>query len=331
MNGMAIIDLSFTTIKQELPNFIYEKLDSFSTQSNSYHHQPDELRTLIAKKHAINIESVALTAGSDQAILLLSALFGKDGHVFTPTYISYSDIKRFGRFTEHASLDQNNYEIETSKIDGSSLIFIANPNNPAGITSKDRIMELVTNNPDSFVVVDEAYGDFAGESVIDEAAKHDNLVVLRSFSKGYALAGFRIGYMVAQPTVLDELVLESTWFNVAYTSVGAAIAAMENETYFAEMRASIIESRKKLESSLQQSDYDVIPGYINATLIKFANESAATSFVDYLDTRDIKVNQGNGASNVGLDKSFVRISIGTPEQMEALQEAIDEYSSSVTR
>jgi histidinol-phosphate aminotransferase len=331
LNNMAIIDLSFTTIKQELPDFIYQKLASYSAQSNSYHHQPEELRELIAKKHDINIESISLTAGSDQAIMLLSSLYGRQGHVFTPTYISYTDVKRFGKLTEHVSLDQNGYEIATSNIEDASLIFLANPNNPAGITSKDRVLELVANNPNSLVVVDEAYGDFTGASVINEVSTYSNLVVLRSFSKGYALAGFRIGYMVAQSAILEDLVLESTWFNVAYTSVGAAIAAMENEVYFTEMRTSIVESRKQLESYLTQSKYTIIPSFINATLIKFSNEGAATRFTYYLETKDIKVNQGNGVSNVGLDKSFVRISIGTPEQMEVLRQTIEAYGSSLLR
>ena len=326
---MSAIDLSFTTIKQELPNFIYEKLADFSTQSNSYHHQPEELRGLIAAKHNIDIDSTSLTAGSDQAIMLLCSLFGRNTHVFTPTYISYSDAKRFGKFTEHASLKQANYEIGTAKIEGASLIFLANPNNPAGITTRTRILELVVNNPKSLVVVDEAYSDFAGESVIEDVSKYNNLIVLRSFSKGYALAGFRIGYMIAQPAILNELVLESTWFNVAYTSVGAAIAALENETYFTEMRASIVNSRKKLENTLAQKDCPVIPGYINATLIKFNDDSTAAMFVDHLEANNIKVNQGNGASNVGLDKSFVRISIGTSEQMNILDEIVNNYRPSV--
>lgn len=329
MNDMTNIDLGFTTIKQELPDFIYENLSKYSKLSNSYHHQPDELRALIAKKHDIDIKSVSLTSGADQAIMLLSSLYGKHGHIFTPTYISYSDIKRFGELTEHASLRDNNYEIDTSKIDGATLIFLANPNNPAGTTGKDKVLELVRNNPDAIVVVDEAYGDYVDDSVVGEVSNYSNLIVLRSFSKGYALAGFRIGYMVAQPAVLGELELESTWFNVAYTSVGAAVAALEHEDYFAKMRADIIESRKKLEEYLSGKSYTIVPGYINAVLIKFSSENEATSFVDHLKTKGITVNQGNGASNAGLDKSFVRISIGTNEQIEAIEEALSEYSPSL--
>lgn len=326
---MASIDLSFSTVQQELPDFIYEGLIDFSTRSNSYHHQPDELRSLIACKYDIDLDSVSLTAGSLQAIGLLSSLHGRQGHIFTPTFTAYKDIRRFGTLTEHASLDQGEYQIATSEIEGASIIFVANPNNPTGITSKARILELAVNNPHSLVVIDEAYGDFAGESVVGEAASSSNLVVLRSFSKGYALAGFRIGYMVARPAVLDDLAIDSAWFNVAYTSVGAAIAALENETYFTELRRGIIERRKQLEDRLLKIGCAVLPSYINSSLIKFSDENAAKGFVDFLMKREIKVNHGNASSNIGLDKSFVRISIGTSQQMEILYKAIDEFDTYV--
>jgi histidinol-phosphate aminotransferase len=321
---MSIINLSFTTIKQELPGFIYRRLGSYVARSNDCYHQPEELRKLIAQKHGLSLDGVSLTAGSDQAILLLSALYGQQGHIFTPTYISYVDIKRLGgHLTEHFSLDGEAYNIPAAPIERASLIFIANPNNPAGITSRSTLLELVHNNQQAKVVVDEAYGDYAGESMIPDVADYENLIVLRSFSKGYALAGFRIGYMVAQPKVLDDMVLESTWFNVAYASVGAAMAALEHEDYFAALRASIITERQQLEARLTAAGYTVIPSDINATLLKFGSDEQAAAFTSSLKAKDVLVNQGNGASNAGLDDSFVRMSIGTPEQMARVRQVID--------
>jgi len=322
---MSIINLSLTTIKQELPDFVYQKLASYSAQSNSYFHQPDELRALIAKKHSIAIDKISLCAGIDQAILLLSTLYGQHGHIFTPTYICYTDIKRVGGdLTEHYSFDGGTYNVSSSTIDGATIIFIANPNNPAGITSRDTILELVKNNPTAKVVVDEAYGDFAGESVAQDVADHDNLVVLRSFSKGYALAGFRLGYVVAQPKLLEDMVLESTWFNVAYTSVGAGVAALEHEDYFADIRATILAEREKFEAFLVGAGFTLMPSSINAVLLHFTDETDATDFTLSLEENEILVNQGNGASNTGLDKRFVRITIGTPEQMQLVTKVISE-------
>jgi histidinol-phosphate aminotransferase len=324
ISAMSVINLSLTTVQQQLPDFIHQKLARYSAQSNSYHHQPDELRELIAKKHSVGIDTISLTAGVDQAILLLSTLYGQNGHIFTPTYISYNDIKRVGGvLTEHFSLYDSGYVISSETITDASLIFIANPNNPAGITSRDTILELVKNNPNAKVVVDEAYGDFAGESVVQDVAHHGNLIVLSSFSKGYALAGFRIGYMVARPKLIEEMSLESTWFNVAYTSVGAAVAALEHEDYFAEIRATIIAEREKFERYLAGAGFNVLPSSINAVLVRFADKADAADFARALEEREILVSQGSGGSNIGLEDRFIRITIGTPEQMQLVVKAID--------
>src|SRR6185437_6610970 len=163
---MAQIDLGFTSVKQPLPDFIHRELLSYVIQSNSYHHQPDELRGVLAKKHGVSTEDIFLTAGADQAIMLLCALYGKSTHIFTPTYISYTDTEKLGgSLTEHYSLKGDVYDISAAGIEGASLVFLANPNNPAGLTSRHQVLELVRANPHTIVVVDETYADFANESV----------------------------------------------------------------------------------------------------------------------------------------------------------------------
>jgi histidinol-phosphate/aromatic aminotransferase/cobyric acid decarboxylase-like protein len=317
------IDLSFTTIKQELPDFIYDGLSSFAKVSNSYHHQPDELRQRIANKYQVPLDHIYLTAGADQAILLLSMIYGRHAHIFTPTYISYTDVRRVGgELTEHPALNELSYDVSTAKIENASLIFLANPNNPAGITAKDEVLELAVNNPDAKIVVDEAYGDFVNESVIDSVSSYKNLIVIRSFSKGYALAGYRIGFMIASPEIFKQLSLESNWFNVAYTSVGAAIAAMDQEDYFQGIRQAIVIERQLTEEFLTKQNYMIIPSSINAVLVKFASKNEASNFVEKLKESGVIVNLGNGASNCGLDNTFVRVSIGTKDQMQVFRDVV---------
>jgi histidinol-phosphate aminotransferase len=318
-----MIDLSFTTIKQPLPDFIYDGLRSFSTDSNSYHHQPAVLRQKIADHYNVPLDYIQLTAGADQAILFLSLTYGQKTHIFTPTYIGYTDVQKLGgELVEHPALEEGTYTISTDKIPDASLIFLANPNNPAGITPRKKVLELVVNNPQAIVVIDEAYADFADESVIGDVKDHKNLVVVRSFSKSHALAGYRIGYMVAAPELLGYLELETTWFNVAYTSVGAAAVAIDYEDHFADLRQDISRERERTATFLRDQNYTVITSSINALLVKFETEQKATDFVEKLKQASIKVNHGNGPSNCGLDKTFVRISVGTTEQMQALRRAL---------
>lgn len=317
------IDLSLTTIKQELPDFIHQEIAHYARVSNTYHHQPEELRSLLAKRHGVPIEHVFLTAGADQAIMLLGMAYGERTHIFTPTYISYTDVKLFGgQLDEHYALNDSGYSISTSVLPDATLIFLANPNNPAGFTDKKQILELVQNNPETVIAVDEAYGDFVDQSVADEVRNYQNLVVIRSFSKGFSLAGYRIGYMLADPKVTKKLAFESTWFNIAHTSVGAAIAALEHEDYFRKIRLSIIAERIATEKFLISQGYRIIPSQINAVLLMFDKPSKAQSFVQAMKTAGIVVNQGNVGSNYGLNENFVRVSIGTPEHMQHFQDSV---------
>ncbi len=324
---MSTIDLRFTTLSTPLPDFIFEGLKSYAIHSNQYHHQSDELRTMLASKHSVSNDMIYLTAGIDQIILALCALHGENVHIFTPTYISYVDAKVMGgSVTEHPSLKDSKYIIESDHIPSATLIFLANPNNPAGFVDHEIVEKLIANNPDAIVAIDEAYSDFMRESVTGLVDKHPNLIVMRSFSKGYSLAGFRIGYTIAQPETLASLnKLESLWFNVADTSVGAAITALNHEDYFSGLRAEIIKQRQLTEECLFRSGIKFIKGQINAVLIKFDNKKLATEFANKLKSNGILVNQGNGASNVGLDDSFIRISIGTTDMMEKLRKTIRSY------
>lgn len=320
---MQNIDLRFTTLKESLPSFIYDSIANYVKDSNSYFYQPEQLRKQLADKHGVPVEMIYLTAGADQALNVLTCVFGQQTHVFTPTYVGYSDAQKFGHeLHEHYSLTENTYQISTDHIEGASLVFLANPNNPAGLTSRDDVLRLVHNNPDAKVVVDEAYGDFANESVVDCVQANANLVVVRSFSKGYSLAGFRIGYIIAHPDILQALVFETMYFNVAYPSVGAAVAALSNESYFSDIRGQINQERQRTESFLSEAGYVVVFGHINAALIRFQNMELATAFRERLKAKGILVNQGNGASNFGLDDMFVRLSIGTNAQMELFRAAL---------
>lgn len=311
------IDLRFTTIMQPVPEFVYAGLQPYVSSSNVYHCQPDELRQKIADTHNVDTGSVFLVAGADQAIQLFCMMYGRRTHIFTPTYITYTDAgKMGGELHEHYSLKDGEYAVSTDHIPGASLVFVANPNNPFGITTREKILELVANNPQALIVVDEVYAEFADQSVLKDVQNCPNLAVIRSFSKSYALAGFRIGYVVAQQAVLKRFDLEALWCNVSYAAVGAASICMDHDDHFAAIRQQIIRERDTTVQWLQQNQYKVVPGMINAVTIQLASTEAASRFKDYMAQNDVLVGQGNGASNCGLDDTFVRASIGAEEQME---------------
>lgn len=321
-----IINLQYTTIKDPVPDFIHEGLKSFSSGANTYRPQPLELVEKLALKHGVPKEMIYLTAGCDEAIQMFIHAYGEKTFAFTPTYIVYSDAKEFGKdFNEVYSIKNNTFEISSKRIEKASLIFLANPNNPSGFTPKEKVLDLIGNNMHAKVVVDEAYGDFADLSVIDQIVKLPHSAVLKSFSKGYGMAGNRIGYIIANPEIISVVKNKAQWSNVSYLSVGAAMIAIENENYFKKMREDIAKRREDFINFLSSRGFNFLPSKINAVVIKFKNEEEGNVFFEYLKKNNIITSHGNGFSNIGLDKSYVRIAIGNEKQMQRVKEIISLY------
>jgi len=256
------------------------------------------------------VDSILPVAGANEAIQLLAIAYGTNSFVFTPTYIEYIVVTSLkGKMTEIASIQGDEFSISPEKLPDSTLVFLANPNNPFGYTSREVIVELVKNNPDAIVVIDEAYAEFADLSVIDLVSKYPNLVILRSFSKSYALASARIGYLVGAPDVVKVVKEKAPWSNVSRLAAGAALSALDHAEYYAKMRERLNNGRDELEGFLQKEGFDVFPSKINAATVKFESAEKACDFVLHLAENNIEVNQGNGVANMGLDDSFVRIAI----------------------
>lgn len=320
------INLFYTTIKDPLPDFIYQGLKSYSAHANLYHSQPEELINKLVQKHLLPKKMFFLTAGIDEAIQIFAKTYGQNAFVFTPTYVVYSDVEVFGgKLTQLYSIKNNQFKISTDKLKAASLIFLANPNNPSGITPVYQVVKLIQNNPQAVVVIDEAYAEFSNLSVINKTKQFPNLAVFRSFSKAYGMAGNRIGYLVANETIINQVKNKTQWANVSYLSIGAAMAALNHEPYFQKLRKGINQRRDDFNQFLTQLGFTTIKSNINAVLIKFTSIDFATKFVNYLKQNNIIVSHGGGLSNIGLDKTFVRIAIGTKEQMVILKKVIKDF------
>jgi len=328
LNSKMIIDLRFSTIKEPLPGFIYKDLRSFSRKSNDYFPQPRVLIKLLSEKFETKKENIFLTAGSDEAILTLSKIYKKTVVVFTPTYMEYANKKIFGsNIIKINALTSTGYFIDPCYYPGASIIFIGNPNNPIGVVDKETIYELIKNNQKTIIVVDETYGEFFDNSVVKNVNKFNNLVVLRSFSKDYGMAGIRIGFMVANKEVIQRVKELTQLTNTSYLSVGAAISAISHEDYFIKLRSRVTKERDLFTRFLISNKLKVITSNINVVLLKFTNKKNSKKFYDFLKKHDIYTNLGNAGSNIGLDKSYVRIAIGTQKEMRIVKETIKKYIS----
>ncbi|NTU46910.1 aminotransferase class I/II-fold pyridoxal phosphate-dependent enzyme [Candidatus Roizmanbacteria bacterium] len=326
MRHQQNIDLQGTIIQEPLPDFVYRDIEQYLKKSNDYHSQPPELIEWLINKHGYTAEHYFLTAGEDEAILLLAQLYGKQTVVFTPTYSMYSCVTQFGgALGLEPSLEDGVFTIVPKPYPNATLIFLSNPNNPVGSTSRESIIELIENNPQAMVVIDEAFGEFLGETVADLIKEYANLVVLHSFSKSYGMAGIRIGYAMAQPQIITCLSEKSQYANISYLSVGAAISALKHEQYFARIRGDIVKRQLEFASLLRRQGFTVISSFMNTVLIKFDTIPEKERFTNFLLEHSIAIQKGEDGSLLGLDPLFVRISIGSKEQMENVESIIPQF------
>jgi len=201
----------------------------------------------LAKKHGVLPSNISLGNGADELIDLITVAFGNQILIPTPTFGQYElAAKRHNRTYRCINCLQGEAfslaNIEQEAATAGSLIWLCNPNNPLGIViPKKKILEFVANSP-ALVVVDEAYADFAAESVIASIRSQPRLIVLRTFSKGFGLAGLRIGYMIADVDIIAKIEAARQPFNLNSMAAEAVPIALRYENMFAKIIVMVLSS-----------------------------------------------------------------------------------------
>ena len=202
-------------------------------------------------------------------------------------------------------------------------IVIANPNAPTGIALPlSSIENIVSKNPDSIVIVDEAYVDFGGESAMQLVRKYDNLLVVQTFSKSRAAAGMRIGYAVGNKILikyLSDVKFSINSYTMNQMALAAGVAAVKDDKYFKETVTRVIETREWAKEELIKLGFNVLESKTNFLFVTNEKKSAKEIF-EYLKTKNIFVRYFNKPR---ID-NYLRITIGTKEQMEKLVKELKE-------
>jgi histidinol-phosphate aminotransferase len=148
-------------------------------------------------------------------------------------------------------------------VDGLKLAYLANPNSPSGtLIAPARVAKLAAALPCP-LIVDEAYVDFADSSCVSLVAQNENIMVSRTLSKSYALAGLRFGFLVAQPQVIRELVKVKDSYNCDALSIAGATAAIDDQAWLNETRARILATRSRMTDSLREIGFNVVDSQAN--------------------------------------------------------------------
>jgi histidinol-phosphate aminotransferase len=279
----------------------------------------DAFRRAAGRVLGVDPDSILIGNGSDDILTILTRAFVPEGGLIvspTPSYILYRSLAeiqgaRFEtvRFTDDWQLPENWPYAEAN------LTFIANPNSPSGTVveaaSLTRVGRVVSPNP---LVLDEAYVDFA-KSVYSSRLLRDripNLIVTRTLSKSYSLAGIRFGYAVADPALIRELVKVKDSYNCDVLSLAAATAAIEDQAYFHEVRAKVLATRGRMERHLRELGFEVTPSHSNFLWCRRTDRPVKPVYEE-LKRRKILVRYMNYDGYDGL-----RISVGTDTEIDRL-------------
>lgn len=205
-------------------------------------------------------------------------------------------------------------------------IIFPNPNAPTGVLlGLEAVEKIVAANPDVVVIVDEAYVDFGGVSALPLVDKYENLLVVQTFSKSRAMAGMRIGYAFGSAKLIGYLQDAKFSFN-SYTmnrpSLAAGVACLENDTYFKETVGKIIQTREWTKEQLKKLGFSFPDSYANFIFATHASVPAAEIY-EALRAQDIFVRY---FKKPGID-NYLRITIGTPEEMETFISFLTDYLS----
>jgi histidinol-phosphate aminotransferase len=281
----------------------------------------EPLRKELAARYDLKNENIFVGVGSDDvlAMAFLTFFAGEKPVLFPDITYSFYDVwaelfkipyKRIP-LDEEFKININDYK------EPNGGIVIANPNAPTGICEPlSFIEEMLKNNPDSLVIVDEAYIDFGGESAVSLLSKYENLLVVQTFSKSRSMAGLRIGFAMGSTEVISAMDAVKNSYNsytMNYPSQVLGVEAVRDEAYFKETCEKIIATRERSKKELAALGFtfpDSKTNFIFATHKTMRAEDIAAG----LRKKNIFVRH---FSKPRID-NYLRISIGTDEEMDTV-------------
>ncbi|MGM0591209.1 MAG: pyridoxal phosphate-dependent aminotransferase [Halobacteriota archaeon] len=310
-NPLPPIDEAIEAASGELP------------QSNYYTEPYSEpLRALLAEKFDVAEAHIHINAGSELILRQLFDRFGQRVHLLTPTYPLFAEIAE--EHTETRLQPWNDFEYDLADLnvpDGTTLVVVVNPNNPnGGGFDVSPLPALLDENPDTYFLVDEAFVDLAGESVVELVPRHENLLVSRTLSKAHSLAGFRVGYGVFPRPVAADLNRHNDAYPLARPSQAAAIETLRHERKIDDRLRRLRTWTSELADQLEALGVRTFPSETYFFLADFSPHDAR-EVAEALRKRDIYIKPLDDSR---LGPGFMRVTTARPEANEQFVGALEE-------
>jgi histidinol-phosphate aminotransferase len=291
----------------------------------------DEVRRALAKAHGVPPEQVLLGCGSSDILRMADGAFLAPGRKVVVAEPTFEAVLAYNRVTKaepvkvplDASFRHDLPRMAAACDAATGLVYVCNPNNPTGtiVTGEELAAFLSRVPPSVTVLVDEAYFHFvenpAYRSAFDLLGAHPNLIVVRTFSKIYGMAGMRLGYAVAAKDKIEALARHASFSNTNAAVLAAALASLADAELVSRMRRRMNDTRRWLVAQLAADGRRVIPSEANFVMIETGRDVA--SLISEFKARKVLVGRRFPSM-----PTWLRVSIGTPEEMAAFVAALRE-------
>lgn len=286
------------------------------------------LRAALAELNGAAPENVFVGNGSDEVLSLAARAFVEnDEHIasLNPSYSLYKTLAAIRDVKWVAGGDGFTGDVDSSTLDPKTALFLwANPNAPTGTFAEPATIAAFARRFKGVVIVDEAYADFARENCMALATQdgNRNLIVMRTFSKSFSLAGLRVGYCVGPADLIAALYKVKDSYNVDALAQSVAFAAIRDIKWMRANVAQIVTTRQRFTGALVRRGWDVPPSEANFVFAKPPKPFTAKALFDALRARQIYLRYFKGPKT----GDRLRITIGTDSQMNKLLKILDELS-----
>ncbi|TET05265.1 MAG: histidinol-phosphate aminotransferase family protein [Candidatus Atribacteria bacterium] len=325
------IFLTQSYFKYPLPEEMLKELSEELKDINRYPSGGEyaKLRQVLAEYMGVKIENVLPTNGSDEVIEIISRAYKGEVLIPIPTFSQYEASADRGGLSKilvnclYDGVYSINYSVQQLK--EASLVWICNPNNPTGTRiPREKIIDTL-QRAEGMVVVDECNYEYLGETVVDLIGKYENLIISRSFSKNFGLAGLRLGFAISNPQNIKKLAIFCQYFRVNRMAEKAAEKVLKYLDYYQEAWEKIKKVRDKFVRQINELGFSAYDSQANFVLVEFKNKEETERVWKYLKEKGIYTLAGWENEFSGLEGQFIRFTIGEEWEMDKAVEVLSDY------
>ncbi len=281
------------------------------------------LRETAARVYDLPVDCIMAGNGSDDSLRILYHCLcdpGDEVVAFRPSYTYYATLGAMYDVNYRLIDFEGEFGIpDRLTLNNAKIILLPNPNAPTGTVFPERDIRRLLEAAPGIVLVDEAYADFSGQTSLGLLKEYKNLVVVRTFSKSYSLAGLRVGLAFADPQLLFEMEKVRDFYNLDRLAQAGAAAALEDRDWHQLITCRIIDSREKTAAKLREMGLKVYPSGANFLLVRFRDADTARGIFEKLRERNVLVRYFTAPR---VD-ACIRVSIGTETDMEVFLKELE--------